>query len=280
MPSLDIALDLAAAELPVFPCNALKRPAIPRLRAGQGFKDASTDPRRIREMWRIAAKTVQLVGVPTGSASGFDVLDWDPRHDTGDWWGTNVDWLPETRTHRTMSGGWHWLFRHRPGVRNSISKIAPGVDVRGEGGYVIMPPSRGYEVIHEAELCDWPDWLLDLVLKAAAPPPRPEPSRYTPPADVTDHRIQAFIRAALDHVAGAQDGSKHYALRSAALQIGGIAARAGLSDATAIEMLIAALPSARNWDAARKTADWGLAQGRARPIALPDRDRLEWRRST
>ncbi len=117
-----------------------------------------------------------------------------------------------------------------------------------------------------------------LALTATEPPPRPAPSRYAAPANVGDVRIERFIRAALDAVAAAQDGAKHFALRNASLQIGGVAARAGLSDATAIEMLIAALPSARNWDLARRTAAWGLSEGRKRPIALPDRDRFAGRR--
>ena len=137
---LSIALTLAAAGLPVFPCTARKTPAIAKDNGGSGYRDATTDPARIRDLWRRAGDAAQLVGVPTGSASGFDVLDMDPRHDpaTAGALQTSAGW-PETRTHRTMSGGRHWLFRHRPGVRNSISKaIAPGVDVRGEGGYVII----------------------------------------------------------------------------------------------------------------------------------------------
>ena len=66
-------------------------------------------------------------------------------------------------------------------MRDGAGKLAPGIDVRGEGGYVIMPPSPGYSVIHhrdllgdganparhltrphhhDAEIVDWPPWLL------------------------------------------------------------------------------------------------------------------------
>jgi hypothetical protein len=276
--SLTIALDLAATGLPVFPCGGDKRPAIPKPRGGNGFKDASTDPRRVREMWDIAGLSARLVGVPTGAASGFDALDFDPRHGSGDWRAAHIHRLLETRVHLTPSGGEHWLWRHVDGVTNSASKIAPGVDVRGDGGYVIMPPSPGYQIIREADVSGWPWWLLRIILNAAEPPPRPAPSGYTAPPTVTDRRIEAFVRAALDAVAAARDGEKHYRLRNAALQLGGIAARADLDDATATTMLIVALPGARNWDAARKTIAWGLAEGRKRPITLPDREHAEWRR--
>ena len=58
----------------------------------------------------------------------------------------------------------HYVLRHAPGVRNSASKLAQGIDVRGEGGYVIWPGSPGYTVISDAPLAEWPDWLLALVL--------------------------------------------------------------------------------------------------------------------
>jgi hypothetical protein len=276
--ALDIALALAAAGLPVFPCTAQKIPCIAKANGGNGFKDASLDPARIRELWALAGAAAKLCGVPTGSASGFDALDIDPRHGGDRWETRRAAQLGKTRIHSTLSGGRHYLFRHADGVRNGAGKLAPGIDVRGEGGYVIMPPSPGYSVIHDAEIVDWPPWLLWQVLKAVEPPPRPEPSAYVAPAAVTDKRIEAFIRAALDAVAAAQDGSKHYTLRNAALQIGGVAGRIGLGDTEAVAMLIAALPSAKSWDNARRTAAWGITEGRKRPIVLPDRP-FEWRRS-
>ncbi|WP_148360731.1 bifunctional DNA primase/polymerase, partial [Acidisphaera rubrifaciens] len=111
-----------------------------------------------------------LIGMPTGEASGLDVLDVDPRHGGDVWHAANMHRLPETRLHRTQSGGLHLLFIHAPGVRNSESKIAPGIDVRGDGGYAIIPPSPGYVVEHDAPPAHWPDWLL---IEALPPPPPP-----------------------------------------------------------------------------------------------------------
>ena len=58
--SLDIALALAASGTPVFPCNADKRPAIPKAKGGNGFHDASTDPDRIRELWDLAGPAATI----------------------------------------------------------------------------------------------------------------------------------------------------------------------------------------------------------------------------
>jgi hypothetical protein len=76
MNTLEIALDLAANRgIPVFPCKPDKTPATPH-----GFKDATTDLAQI-EAW--FSDREALIGVPTGTASGLNVLDVAPRVTTG-----------------------------------------------------------------------------------------------------------------------------------------------------------------------------------------------------
>jgi Bifunctional DNA primase/polymerase, N-terminal len=168
------ALELAAAGFPVFPCNAKKKPVVTN-----GFLSASTDPAIVRVLF--AKRATKLIGVPTGPASEVDVLDFDYRHGAKPWEDANQYRLPETRVHQSQSGGRHLLFRHTPGIRNSAGRIAPGCDVRGAGGYIIMPPSPGYTVISDAPIAPWPEWLLEpgLALPKLKPPPRPVPPRPT-----------------------------------------------------------------------------------------------------
>lgn len=158
------ALDLASAEIPVFPCAADKRPT-----CAHGFKDATCEPEAIRNLW--CDHPGPLIGVPTGAASGIFVLDVDSaKHIEADQWlERHAPYLPETREHRTKSGGLHILFKHRDGLKNTASKIARGIDTRGEGGYVIWWPAA---IAQSADgrnppLADVPEWIVE----ALTPPP-------------------------------------------------------------------------------------------------------------
>ena len=276
MAALDTALEIAAGGTPVFPCGKDKRPAID---GGHGFHDATLDPGAIRELFARAPHAV-LVGSPTGEKTGFDVLDIDPRHGGDTWEREQLDRMPETRIHQTPGGGRHYLFRHAPGVRNSsghlrkdgsIGGIALGVDVRGDGGYVILPPCEGYRVVHDAEIAEWPDWLLDVMLREPDPP-APRLNGHHQPIQIESRRLGGFTRSVQERVRNAAEGSKHFVLRNAALSLGGIAAAAGLSDDEASNLLLQSLPgTVKDWKNAAKTIAWGLAHGRNRPIELEDR---------
>src|SRR5712692_5206036 len=114
--------------------------------APRGLLDATTDTETIRHWWTTAPDA--NVGIRTGAVSGFVVLDVDPRHE-----GDDSLWelqgrhqrLPDTIMALTGGGGSHWLFAH-PGqgvvIRNATSLGGlPGLDVRGDGGYIVAPPS-------------------------------------------------------------------------------------------------------------------------------------------
>ncbi len=262
---VDTALELAVHGLSVFPCNDKKEPLTPK-----GFLDATTNPDIIRKLF--SAPAAKMIGVPTGAASGIDVLDFDYRHGAKDWETDNIARLPETRVHQSQSGGRHMLFRSDAGVRNSAGRIAKGIDVRGGGGYIIWPGSPGYTVISEAALAPWPEWLLTpgLVLPKAAPE-RPI-SSGAPYVPAPNARFEGYRLSVLKTVKTAAEGQKHFRLRNAALALGGIQDEAGFSDAEAIDWLMDALPgTVADWKAAKKTAAWGLAAGRDEPIKLEDR---------
>ena len=161
-----------ALGLPVFPCGADKKPL-----TMHGFKDATTDPARIRTMFSNPAAA--MIGVPTGEQTGVVVIDVDRKENRqgGQWLDANSHRMPQTRTIRTGSGGLHIYLLH-PGqrVKNSNDKIAPGIDVRGDGGYVIVPPSPGYSVADDAPFAEMPDWIVATLCPpepvAAPVPPR------------------------------------------------------------------------------------------------------------
>jgi hypothetical protein len=148
---------------PVFPCKPRgKVPLSP-----SGFKNATTDPHMIALWWKNWPDA--NIGIPTGKVSGFDVLDVDEGgDDTLADLVTEHGEIPDTVESLTGGGGRHILYRHQDGVRNSARRL-PGLDIRGEGGYIIAAPSvhesgRQYHWEHssrpgEAEIAKWPDWL-------------------------------------------------------------------------------------------------------------------------
>ena len=266
--ALDIALMLAARGLCVFPCAASKKPAIPEAKGGRGCLDATADPDQVRALF-MRAPNAALVGVACGPASGLDILDIDPRHGGEDWERQNRDRLPETLVHATPSGGRHHVFRHHPGVRNRQGVPASGIDVRGAGGYAIWPPCAGYEVVHDVEPTEWPEWLLQEVIRTE-PPPRPVAP--VAPADISDARLNGLLRTLLARLSDATEGQKHETLLRIARTIGGYAHLFGMGDDQLVSLMLGALPSTvEDWRGAQKTARDGLLHGRASPLDLEDR---------
>lgn len=141
LPVLSAALAYAAAGLSVFPCrfapgqDGHKAPLTAR-----GYKDATTDPAQIAAWWVRHPRA--LIGMPTGGRNGFAVLDLD-RKNGKDGFAAVPGWqrLSQLRA-RTGGGGAHVFFRADRPIRSTSGR--DGVDVRGEGGYVIVPPSTGY----------------------------------------------------------------------------------------------------------------------------------------
>lgn len=114
------------------------------------------------------------VGVATGQPSGFFVLDIDP--DNGGMESAKRlaleygKFLNTTRAHRTGSGGFHVLFEMPDfdlGNARGGLKDYPGIDIRGTGGQIVMPPSvsakGSYSVYADRELAPAPDWLLEMI---------------------------------------------------------------------------------------------------------------------
>jgi hypothetical protein len=161
---LDAALRQARSGRPVFPCD----PRSKRPRTPNGFKDATTDPAKVSAWFR---DTDAMLGMPTGRTTGLVVVDID-----GDAGLESLRALerqhgqfPKTTSVVTPRGGSHFYFRH-PGaeVRCSASTVGPSIDIRGDGGYVVIPPSqtadgRAYVVDDNLPPAGLPEWLLNAV---------------------------------------------------------------------------------------------------------------------
>jgi len=135
----EAALAYAQAGIPVFPCEPEGKAPLTR----RGFHDAASDPQRVTAWWRRHPQA--NIGVPTGAASGLDVVDIDV-HQGGSGFaaferGRRAGLLPAPALLvRTPSGGVHAYFPHDDEQRSWACRSAH-VDFRGDGGYVVAPPS-------------------------------------------------------------------------------------------------------------------------------------------
>jgi hypothetical protein len=172
---LSAALEYAARGWRVIPIKpGAKHPPIP-----QWQNEATTDPATITAWWS-GSYAGHGVGIATGPGSGVFVLDVDDMDALADL-EAKYDKLPDTLTSLTGSGGAHLVFRWPDDVdiRNDQSgRIAEGIDVRGDGGQIVAPPSvhpNGSPYCWDLdtdEVAGAPAWLLELV---APPDPDPEP---------------------------------------------------------------------------------------------------------
>ena len=179
-PFLEAALRYAARGLLVFPCESHgKRPT-----TKHGLLDATTDTVQIQHWW--GANGNANVAIRTGLESRLIVLDVD-----GDEGAESLrrlehecQPLPVTASVVTPSGGSHYYFRRpRLEIRNSAGQLGPGLDVRGDGGYVIAPPSTGsngrrYEPDERAPMAEMPTWLLERLKAVHATPQRAPASEW------------------------------------------------------------------------------------------------------
>jgi hypothetical protein len=113
------------------------------------------------------------------------------------------------------------------------------------------------------------------------PPEKPRPQTSADPSGTaSQEQVQRMIDNAVRRVRNAPENGKHYVLRDNARLLGGIADQAGLRDEYLIWLLLDALPSSvTDWNAARDTAEWGLAIGRESPIEIPSERQTDPRRS-
>jgi hypothetical protein len=222
---------------PSFPCNEGKRPTCPN-----GFYDACRGV-ELEKLW--SCHPGELVGVPTGEASGFDVLDVDLTKGGEGWWSANKARLPPTRLQETRSGGLHVLFNLRAGLKCSAGKIAPGIDVRAEGGYVIWWPAAGFSVV-DHPLAEWPEWLR---------PPEPEPVRFSPLPPTGSVNNSRYGATALDWacaaIGGAANGDQESTLNRESYSIGQLVSTGVINQVSALNRLMAAASAMPSYDSRR-----------------------------
>lgn len=179
--NLEYALHYSGLGWGVFPAHTIKDGACscgkpdctspgkhPRTR--NGLKDATTDSRSIRKWW--GQHQDSNIAIRTGSESGLVALDIDTKSngfESLEALLNTVGDLPDTLTAITGSKGNHICFKHPGGTVKTRAGILDGIDFRGDGGYIIAPPSlhisgNAYRWINlDTPLVEPPTWLTELV---------------------------------------------------------------------------------------------------------------------
>ncbi|MFO0389468.1 MAG: DUF3987 domain-containing protein [Alphaproteobacteria bacterium] len=218
------------------------------------------------------------VGIVTGDISGIFVLDIDGRQGAETLGKLEAEHgaLPQTVTACT-GNGWHWYFRLPEGyeIRNLSGQSAegaelPGVDVRGNGGYVVAPPSihpngRSYYWMQspmEMAIAEAPAWLLKLVAQPTATPVLD----FNDAADNPNHAyLDAALRGELAALAQASNGTRNAQLNKAAFALGQLISQ-GISEQDVRGKLEAvALAIGLDRGEITRTINSGIAAGTATP---------------
>lgn len=271
------ALALAALGLTVFPVRPGRKE--PALRDWQAL--ATTDPEDVsRLFW---GRQDFNIGIATGGRSGGFVLDIDRKAIDGLTTLAELEdrhgRLPETWTVETPSGGAHLWFAN-PGDRRVGNRagFAPALDIRGDGGFVVAPPSvvaggfyRWSRHPAQHSLAEAPPWLLALVAPQRPPTPK------TPPTGLPvagSGRLARYVTAAVVQevlkVESAPEGRRNQTLFQAAANLGELVGagvlRAELVDAS---LSVAAEACGLTHDDGRQAVTTTIASGMRRGIANP-----------
>lgn len=175
----------------VFPLNG-KMPAISKKNGGKGCRDATKDLEQIRRWGQEFPRA--NVGIATGPASGVVVIDIDDLSTL-----EQLDLAP-TFTVRTGKGLHYYYRTNGHAITNRAKGMPKGVDVRGDGGYVVAfgsvhPDTRQpYAIEHDAPIENIPKSLLQRLLPPAPPTPSDSEIRVSNPQRYVQKVLEAACR--------------------------------------------------------------------------------------
>ena len=243
---------LGPTKRPVANCDACRdtgddhdREACPCLLC-HGFYAATGDPDRYRAM--LDAVPGGMLAVRTGrygprrsdTLASVVVVDIDPRHD-----GTILpDLMPVTRAVATGSGGWHLWYRYPDvAVPCSAGRVAPGVDIRADGGYAVCPPSvhprtgRPYRWVGAHPLSEMPSALV-LACQPVHQVPATTGTRSTSLTGAAGiSRPDRLLSAILERVTQAPEGTRRNTLYGAARGVARMVAAGAITTGDAWSVL-------------------------------------------
>ena len=301
---LGAALGYAERGWPVFPLRpGTKKPAVPDHPASQcdgtdprcttghtGWEQrATTDPARITLAWTRRPRCG--IAIACGPAR-LIVIDLDipdtPGHRPGAWHLAHLERahqpLPPTFTVTTPSGGQHRYYQAPPDtvLGNTASQLAPYVDTRACGGYVVAPPTRTtdgtYQCCDPRTPAELPAWFAGLLTPHPAPTPFRRPTDRDLGLTHISQALASYVTAAItgeiDRLTGAPPGTRNTTLFTVAVALGQLVGAGILDLDTARRRLLEAAGDHLNAGAyghrqALTTIASGLQRGAREPRRLP-----------
>jgi putative DNA primase/helicase len=275
---LEAALHWARLGVAVFPLRG-EREHLKKPRIAGGFDSASLERSQIERWW--GQWPTAGIGGATGSCGAW-VLDIDldkgglvslrqleRQHGA----------LPPTRTVRTGGGGLHLWFAMPDRSITNRAKVRDGIDVRGTGGYVVLPPSphesgRSYVLEDDRAPVPAPDWLVELVTSkrhAQALTPASAIAAGVAALELGDRpgdrqRIAGMVRAAVQRIGEATEGSRNDTVNTHCYSIGGYLDAAGVTvDEVAPMLELAAAAAEQPVEMVRRVLADGRRDGRPMP---------------
>jgi predicted P-loop ATPase len=311
-PMVEFALFYARLGWHVFPCGR-KAPLTPcdkdangkKIRGTGGFYKASTDEAQIRAWW--IEHPYAMIGVRAGEASGVFAIDPDGEVGLANWAAIVAKHgdVPRTHQHRTPGGGHHLVFKwhaDRPIKGSSGQMKGQKIDVKGQGGYFIAPPSAGkngkrYEIADLAdffEFAEAPEWLYELIIKKPTETPTKtatagEPSttdralamvaqqRSSLGSMATRPWVEAVLRGEYNAVASIpSEGCQNDQLNISSMKLGHYVAGGVIDEHEAVDIMMRACADNGLLDetgryACMATIDSGMSFGKTEPKGIPER---------
>ena len=230
MPVAHDAIALRNLGFSVFPVDG-KKPII----AWKEYQERIADEEEVCAWWRTGDWNI---GIATGRVSSIIVLDID-----GDAGYTALleNDLEVGRTVCARTGrGTHYYFQHPGYTVGNFAGRLDHVDLRGDGGYVVAPPSvhssgKSYQwIVSPVEMkpVKAPTWLLGMT----APDPKP---RHIEPLRVTDAYLKGAIASAYQRISEAREGTRNDTLNREAYGIGQLLASADESASEYVHQYLA-----------------------------------------
>jgi hypothetical protein len=214
-----------------------------------GFYAASNDPFRVAQI--VQAVPNGQLALRTGARARLVVVDVDPAHGGSDSLADLIrrELVPRTLWVLTGSGGVHLYYRH-PGhpIASRPMPKRPGIDIKADGGYVVLPPSTHHRTRKPyqwgadpatTEPAEMPPALIDAcmpVALAVSPAARPEPTTRRRGGISHPDRL---LRSHLNAVRNAPEGRRRTTLYGASRGVARMVLAGALDQADAVAALTA-----------------------------------------